>query len=225
MHNVFDAFTERNLFKLMSQGYIDGLESPVSIGKEGNIFTAVRAGEKRIMKIYRLSTCDFGKMYQYIRHDPRFPNLTNRRRKVVFSWAHREYRNLLKAREAGVDVPTPYAVLFNILVMEMVGTEHPAPQLKKSYPKNPKKFFDQVVIQMKKLHGAGFVHGDLSAFNILNDRERPVFIDMSQSTPLENPYAKEYLERDIRNICRFFSKLGVECSEASMRKKITGKHS
>jgi len=221
MHNVFDSFTERNLFKLISQGYFDGLKSPVSIGKEGNIFTAVKGKETRIVKIYRLSTCDFKKMYQYIRYDPRFPNLTSRRRKVVFSWAHREYRNLLKAREAGIDVPTPYAVLFNILVMEMAGTDDPAPQLKKVYPKDPKVFFERVVDQMRKLYAAGFVHGDLSPFNILNDHDRPVFIDMSQSTPLENPYAEEYLERDIRNICVFFAKLEVDCSEEQMRETIT----
>jgi len=221
-HNVFDSFTDRNLFKLISQGYFDGIESPISIGKEGNIFTAKKGEDTRIIKIYRLTTCDFKKMYQYIKFDPRFPSLNSRRRKVIFSWAQREYRNLLKAREAGVRVPTPYVVLFNILVMEFIGNDQPAPKLKDAHPKKPAAFFKEVIAQMKKLHKAGLVHGDLSAFNILNHNEKPVFIDMSQSTPFDNPYAKEYLTRDIRNICNFFNKQNVDCDPAKIHKTIVG---
>lgn len=221
MHDVFDQFAERNLFKLSSQGYFDELKSALSIGKEASVFTALKDDELRILKIYRLSNCDFKKMYQYIKADPRFPNLTNNRRKVVFSWAKREYRNLLKAREAGVRVPTPYVCFFNILVMEFIGREKAAPRLKDSPPDDPESFFDEVVGQMRKLYKADLVHGDLSAFNILNFDEKPVIIDMSQSTTLENPYAKEYLDRDIRNVCAFFSKLGVGCDEDSVKLRIT----
>ena len=50
-HNVFDDFTDRNLYKLMNQGFIDGLQGPLSTGKEGNVFIAKKDGEKRIVKI------------------------------------------------------------------------------------------------------------------------------------------------------------------------------
>ena len=70
--NVFDEFTVRSIFKLISQGYFEGLESPISIGKESNIFSALRKdNEKVIVKIYRLETCDFNRLYDYIKDDPR----------------------------------------------------------------------------------------------------------------------------------------------------------
>ncbi|MBW3002103.1 serine protein kinase RIO [Candidatus Woesearchaeota archaeon] len=220
LKNVFDSFTERNLFKLISQGYFDGLESPIFIGKEANVFTALKGRKRVVVKIYRLQTCDFNRMYDYIKFDPRFPNVKKQRRKTVFAWAQREYRNLLKAREAGVRVPTPITCLYNILVMEYIGDEEPALKIKDDLPKNKKKFFDTVILGIRKLYKAGLVHADLSHFNILNYKEKPVFIDMSQATPLEDPNAITYLERDINNICNFFKKRGVKAESEEIKKKI-----
>jgi len=201
LNDVFDIFTEKNLFKLITQGYIDGLESPISIGKEANIFAAKKEDEIRIVKVYRLQTCDFNKMYEYIRSDPRYTGLKNKKREVVFAWARREYRNLLKAREAEVRVPTPYAVMANILIMEFIGDEEPAQKVNKEFPKKPKEFFNAIIEQMRKMYKAKLVHADLSGFNILNYNQKPVIIDMSQATPLENLNSTEYLKRDIHNIC------------------------
>jgi len=221
LKNVFDLFTEKNLFKLISQGYIDGLHSPLSIGKESNVFTAKKGDEIRIVKIYRLQTCDFNRMYDYIKADTRYAGLSSKRREVIFAWAHREYRNLLKAREAEVRVPTAYVVLQNILVMEFIGDEDGAARkLKDVKPAEPEKFFKEVVEQMRKMHAAGLVHADLSGFNILNFNEKPVLIDMSQTTPLDNPNAQEYLKRDVHNICTLFKKWGVKAEEEEVLKQI-----
>lgn len=220
LHNVFDTFTERNIFKLISQGHLDGLESPIFIGKEANIFTALKDKKRVILKIYRLQTCDFNRMYDYIKFDPRFPHVRKQRRKTIFAWAQREYRNLMKAREAGVRVPTPITCTYNILVMEYIGDEQPAPKIKDKLPQDSKKFFDEVIEGMRKLYKAGLVHADLSHFNILNHKEKPVFIDMSQATPLEDPNSTEYLERDIKNICTFFKKTGVKAESEDIKKKI-----
>ena len=221
LKNVFDLFTEKNLFKLISQGYIDGLHSPLSIGKESNVFTAKKDGEIRIVKIYRLQTCDFNRMYDYIKVDPRYSALSSKRRDVIFAWAHREYRNLLKAREAEVRVPTPYAVLQNILVIEFIGDEDGAARkLKDVKPAEPEKFFKETVEQIRKLYKAGLVHADLSGFNILNFNEKPVLIDMSQTTPLDDANAREYLKRDVHNICTLFKKWGVKADEEEVMKKV-----
>ena len=222
MHNVFDDFTNRNLFKLISQGHFRGLESPISIGKESNVFSALTEDDRRVMvKIYRLETCDFNRMYDYIKSDARFASIKKSKRHIIFTWVQREYRNLLKAREAGVSVPTPMTFLYNILVLEFIGNEdYLAPMLKDKKPKNPKEFFNKIIENMKKLYKAGLVHADLSGFNILNYNEIPVFIDFSQTTSLEDSRAQEYLERDIRNICVFFRKLGLDANEKKMKEKI-----
>ena len=220
LKGVFDLFTEKNLFKLITQGHIEGLHSPLSIGKEANVFTARKDDETRVVKIYRLQTCDFNRMYDYIKADPRYSDLKNARRDILFAWAHREYRNLLKAREAEVRVPTPYAVLFNILVMEFIGDDMAAQRLKDDKPEDPEAFFKEIVVQMRKLYKAGLVHGDLSGFNILNYHQKPVLIDMSQATPLDNANAQSYLKRDVHNVCTLFAKWGVKADEETVLKKI-----
>ena len=189
------------------------------------MFSAIRKDGSRVMvKIYRLETCDFNRMYDYIKDDPRFIDMKKGKRNIIFSWAQREYRNLLKARQANVSVPTPFTFSKNVLVLEFIGDDGIfAPKLKDAIPKNPKEFFEKIIANMKKLHKAGLVHADLSAFNILNCNEKPVFIDFSQCTPLDSSRASEYLERDIRNICNFFKKIGLKTDEAKVKMQITGK--
>jgi len=202
--NVFDQFTERNLFELSTQGHFKALESPVALGKEANVFSARKTdGELVMVKIYRLENCNFKKMFDYIKVDPRYQSIRNQKRKIVFSWVQREYRNLLLARER-IRVPTPLAIKDNIIVMELVGEDEPAPKLKDSYPKDPVSFLGKTVDYMKGLIFAGMVHGDLSEFNILNNNEEPVFIDFSQGTTIKAPNAEELLVRDVRNIFSFF---------------------
>ncbi len=221
--NVFDNFTTRLLFELSSKGRFDELKSPISIGKEANVFTAeTKEGKTIVVKIYRLETCDFNRMYDYIKYDARYTNLKAKRREIIFSWAQREYRNLMKSREAGVRVPLPIQCKNHVLLMEHIGGKEPAPKLKDAHPDDPKKFMDKIVEYMKKLCQAGLVHGDLSEFNILNWKEKPVFIDMSQGTVNNSINADELLERDIKNMCRFAKKTGLDLDPYEMKKKITG---
>ena len=220
--DVFDRFTHRTVYKLITQGHFEGLKSPISIGKESNVFSAIRKDGSRVMvKIYRLETCDFNKMYYYINDDPRFEDLKRGKRNIILTWVQREFRNLLKAREAGIPVPTPIAFSNNVLVLEFIGDDDISPKLKDSFPINPKHFFKKIIDNMKRLYDAGLVHADLSAFNILNYNEKPVFIDFSQCTSLESSRAQEYLDRDIRNICIFFRKNSFECAEDEVKRYIT----
>ena len=208
--NVFDEFTIATLFKLSSQDHFDELEIPIRIGKEANIFLArKKEGDYVIVKIYRLASCNFNQMYSYIRSDPRFMDIKNRRRLVIFKWVQREYRNLLMAREK-INVPTPIAFANNVLVMESIGGDSPAGQLKDKRPINPKEFSELVLKSIKDLASLGLVHGDLSEFNILNYNEKPYFIDFSQTTSIEDPNAFDYLKRDLENIAKFFSKMKIE---------------
>ena len=221
-HGVFDEFTNRTLFKLITEGHFEGLESPINIGKESNVFSAIaKEGHRVIVKIYRLETCDFNIMHSYIKDDPRYANLKDKKRKVILAWVQREYRNLMNARDAQVSVPIPIAFLNNILVLEFIGKNADiAPMLKDKIPKNKKEFFEKIVENMRKLYKAGLVHADLSAFNILNFEEAPVFIDMSQATVLRHPRAEEFLTRDVRNVCVFFKKIGLKVNEKNVMRKI-----
>jgi RIO kinase 1 len=55
------------------------------------------------------------------------------------------------------------------------------------------------------------VHGDLSPYNVLWWRERPVIIDLSQTVDvITHPAARELVERDLRALARYFTRRGVD---------------
>ena len=217
---VFDAFTKRNLFELQSRDFYDEIVSPLFVGKESNVFLASKAKKIIIIKIYRIQNCDFKRMFQYIKQDKRYDFLKNKRREIIFAWTQREYKNLLRAERAGVEVPKPLGWKYNILIEELIGDKEPAPQLKDAIPDDPKKFLEEIIEQMRLLYKGGLVHGDLSAFNILNYQEKPVLIDFSQGTLTKTPNAQELLERDVKNVLQFFKKLDVKMSSVDVLKKI-----
>jgi RIO kinase 1 len=220
-NGVFDATTERNLFELQSRGYFDQLVSPYKIGKESNVFLAIKGKKKVIVKIYRVQNADFKRMFNYIKKDPRYDFLKNKRREIIYSWTQREYKNLLRAQQAKVTVPHPIVLRSNILVEEMIGDDEPALPLKDHHPEDPRKFFEEVIQNIEKLYHGGLIHGDLSAFNILNFKEKPYFIDFSQSTLVKTPNSLELLERDLRNVVHFFKGLGVKADAEQIFNKIT----
>ena len=221
---VFDQFTLRVLQRLSGAGHFDELARIASPGKEATVFAATRGGDgTAAVKIYRLETATFSKMYAYIRVDPRYARLKNNQRQVIFAWAEREHRNLLLCRSANVRAPMPIAYRSNVLVMEFIGHEQePSPRLKQQAPDDPAAFAALTLREIEKLSKAGLVHGDLSEYNILNHDEEPVLIDFSHSVTLEAPNSQELLERDVKNVVAYFTKLGVDIDEekelARMRK-------
>tara|TARA_Y100000310_G_scaffold328595_1_gene396965 strand:- start:361 stop:1059 length:699 start_codon:yes stop_codon:yes gene_type:complete len=207
LKGVFDEFTNRNLFELQSRGYFDELVSPLFVGKESNVFLAKSVGQVVIVKIYRIQNCDFNIMFSYIKKDIRYQHLNKHRRQIILAWVQREYRNLIKAEHAGINSPKSIAIKNNVIVEEMIGP--PALPLKDQHPKKPEKFLNEILKQVRKLYKFGLIHGDLSAFNILNHEEKPYLIDFSQSTLIKTPNSEELLERDIKNILQFFKKLKI----------------
>jgi RIO kinase 1 len=222
--NVFDEFTIRNLQQFTSQGYFEEVVESVNLGKEANVFRAItKEGGHVCVKIYRLENANFNKMYMYISQDPRYLDLRGDKRRIIFSWTQREYRNLLKAREV-IRVPKPLHFKNNIVITELIGIDGvAAPMLKDADIENPQETYDEIIVMIKKLFDAGMVHGDLSHFNILYHKKKPVFIDFSQSSTIESPMAKEMLERDVKNICTFFKKLGVVKEYEDVLEAITQK--
>ena len=90
----------------------------------------------------------------------------------------------------------------------MIG--EPAMKIKDSIPNHPLVFYNDLIKQIKKMLDAGLIHGDLSKFNVLNDNEKAVLIDFSQGMPKNSLRAKEYFERDLKNVNVFFKKIGVK---------------
>ena len=215
-NEIFDKLTLETLYKLANQGYLDILNGAISTGKEANVLTGINDDEEFIaVKIYRIATSDFKKMDYYLKGDPRFNIKTKNKRKIIYSWVTKEFKNLTRLHNAGVTVPQPITSSNNVLLIEFIGDSdgNPAQPVKNQPPKNPDEFFNKLLIQLKLfVNEAKLVHGDLSNYNILNKNEEPVIIDVSQSVVLDNPISRELLERDIHTLVREYTKLDVETS-------------
>ncbi len=223
---VFDTPTLKTLYTFASKGTITAMGGVVSTGKEADVFHAIgENGRELAIKIYRITTSDFQKMQDYLIGDPRFSNVRGTKKDIVFAWTKKEQRNLERSAEAGVRVPEPVTSERNILIMEFIGHDGvAAPRLKDIRLEDPQRIYETVAKYMRLLYQkAKLVHGDLSEYNVLLYEDVPVIIDMGQAVMLEHPMAREFLARDIKNIVRYFKKLGVDCSEEKLSAFITKK--
>ena len=215
---VFDQLTLMNIYKLIITRHLDTLDYPISTGKEANVFAGTTPEGKTVaVKIYRVATATYKDFRKYIEGDPRFKNIKSGHRSLVYTWARKEFKNLNRIQNAGIRVPEPITYLNNILVMEFIGIKGTAaPMLKDIILENPQECLDILTDAVKSLYKkCQIVHGDMSEYNILVPDDDIVIIDVGQSVLLTHPMAPEMLERDLRNLERYFRKykLGLDCAE------------
>ncbi len=210
---IFDEYTKKNVYNLQSKGYFDTLDYPVSTGKEADVFRGTTSnGEFVAVKIYRVETTRFKKMIDYLMYDPRFTGIKETKRGIVEAWCKKEFRNLRDAEEVGVACPKPIKAFKNVLLMDFVGDGkgNACPKMKDVLKKleNPEEVIEKVKRYIDLLYKeAELVHSDLSEYNILIKEEEPILIDMGQAISVKHPMAKEFLERDMRNIDRLSRKI------------------
>jgi len=220
---VFDKSTIRALHRLSTKHYFDVLEFVVSTGKEAHVFRARdSSGNYRAVKVYKTGTSEFNSMARYIEGDMRFSRVKSGKRGIVFAWTKKEFSNLTLIANAGVNCPMPLAFFENALVMEFIGSNGEAsPTLKERPPKDIGKAYDFVVDALARLlFGAGLVHADLSEYNILNREEELFIIDVGQAVLTSHPEAESFFQRDLKNMAKFFSRLGLKKSEAEMMQDV-----
>ncbi|MEE9267907.1 MAG: RIO1 family regulatory kinase/ATPase, partial [Thermoplasmata archaeon] len=160
---------------------------------------------------------------RYIRGDPRFLRVGGSRRKLIFAWATKEFRNLTRMRQFHVRVPPPIVVRDNVLVMGYLGSKtRPAPELRHVRVDDPERLLHLLLLDLKRLHRAGLVHGDLSEYNLLLWRGLPYIIDVGQAVPLVHPRAEEWFLRDMRNLARYLRTLGLDIDEEELGRRARG---
>lgn len=205
---VFDRSTLVLLQRFISKGTFDTLDFPIATGKEGNVFRASGEEGARAVKIYRVSTATYRALTKYIEGDPRFLRVGGNRRKIIFAWAQKEFKNLERMRQHGVRVPRPVTVRNNVLVMEYLGSpEAPAPELRRVTVDDPEALYDLLLEDMRRIHRAELVHGDLSEYNVLVWEGAPWIIDVGQAVHLDHPQAEAWFRRDMENMARYFTRL------------------
>ena len=228
VEEVFDNTTRMVVFDLMNSGIFYELNGVISAGKEARVYWGTTKEVTDVaVKIYLTSSAEFKSgMHKYIEGDPRFKDVKHDTRSLIAVWAQKEFRNLREADAAKVRVPKPIAVKSNVVVMEFIGKGGVrASTLKEQPPDDSEKVYKVIVTYIKRLYQkAKIVHGDLSEYNIMMWKGKPIVFDVSQSVSIQHPLADFMLKRDIANVNRFFRRQNVDViPDEELYKLVVGK--
>ena len=210
IEEVFDKSTLMVIYDFMNKQVIDEIHGVVNAGKEARVYYGKDPdGKELAIKIYLTSSAEFKKgMLPYIEGDPRFSHVRRDTRSLIYTWAQKEYKNLLRAKEAKVNVPNALAIQKNVLIMEFIGKNgERAPLMKETDLEDAEKTFKRLLTYVKRLYSkAGLVHADLSEYNIMIWKGKPVIFDVAQSVLVKHPMANTFLRRDLQNLHRYFKR-------------------
>jgi RIO kinase 1 len=222
------------------QKWITDVLSKIKIGKEANVYLC-RSGEAVLaplvaVKIYR------PRMFRNLKNDHLYRDgraslnedgniirdlgmLKAQHKRSLYgeeirlqSWIAYEYLSLQKLHASGVDVPRPYEMGANAILMEYVGDEQTAAPTLNSVSlgkAEAKGLYERLMADIDIMLGHGIVHADLSAYNVLYWQGRGVLIDFPQViSPHGNRNAYQIFQRDVYRLCQYFQRQGVRCDPA-----------
>ena len=144
------------------------------------------------------------------------------------SWISYEYQTLELLRAAGADVPKPYAMEKNAILMDYVGDlTSAAPTLNTVTldPDEVRPLFDRIIWNVDLLLSNQRIHGDLSAYNILYWDGDITLIDFPQVVPPEsNPTAWPIFQRDVTRVCQYFATQGLKINARKLATELWISH-
>jgi RIO kinase 1 len=145
------------------------------------------------------------------------------------SWIAYEFTSMRVLKLAGADVPEPYEMAHNAILMGYVGDEDGcAPTLSEiSLDRaEARSLFERVLHNIDILLANDRVHGDLSAYNILYWEGDITLIDFPQViSPRINRNAFSIFQRDVTRVCEYFAKQGVNTNPRKIANDLWRKHS
>ena len=134
---------------------------------------------------------------------------------VKQKWLGHEFEVLRVLWQAGARVPFPVSYDdVGGLLLEYVGDdERAAPRLAEARlsPEELAVAWGQLRDELRNFVECGWVHADLSAFNVLWWQEQVWVIDLPQAVDLvQSPHGFDFLHRDVANLGRWFGRHGVD---------------
>jgi RIO kinase 1 len=213
------------LAPLIEDGIVDSVIRRLKSGKEASVFIVACGKEIRCAKVYKdAQQRGFHKLAQYqegrkVRgsRDARAMGKGGKHGRSVqeAQWKNAEVEALYRLTAVGVRVPLPFGVFDGVLLMELVVDAHgdPAPRLNDVAltAAQARTWHAFMITQIVRMLCAGLIHGDLSEFNVLLDRDGPVIIDLPQAVDAaSNNNAFRMLERDVDNMRETFGRTAPE---------------
>ena len=229
----------KSIQPLIDDGLVDEVLRSLMSGKEAQVFL-VRCGQEICCaKVYKdVADRSFKKAVQYqegrkIRNSRRQRAMEKRskfgRDQQEEVWQRAEVDALFQLAAAGVRVPKPYGLFGGVLLMELiVGADGDvAPRLNDISMSAEQAIRDHATVMnyILRMMCVGLIHGDLSEFNVLQDAEGPVIIDLPQVVnAAANNSAKSMLQRDVENITQYYARFAPELAQTHYAEEIWELH-
>lgn len=227
--------TPKRIQPLVDDGLIDEVVSQLMSGKEATVYMVRCGNEIRCAKVYKEAIKrSFKKAAQY--QEGRKSRNSRRSRAMEKgssygreqqenAWQNAEVDALYKCADANIRVPVPYGCFEGVLLMELItdGDGDVAPRLNdiELTPEQAYRDHATMIGYVTRMLCAGIVHGDLSEFNVLQDENGPVIIDLPQAVDASaNNNAKVMLERDVNNMTRYYSQFSPELALTKYAKEM-----
>lgn len=197
--------------------------SNIKSGKEATVYRVKLDGQLVAMKVYKNpEEINFKNSKEYLA-GKFYKKLSERRaveknnkfaKKLIHkNWVKREFFMLEKLFNNGALIPKPILQVENAIFMELLGDEYTvAPRLCDIglSDNEVKNALNLILKNIELFWDLGVVHADLSEYNILWWKDNPYIIDFPQSIDVRtHPNSKEFFDRDLKNITKYFSKYNI----------------
>ncbi len=218
--------TPPRLLNLLEEGFIDAIEATLKTGKEAEVYLVRVRGELCCAKVYKDAqhrSFRQAAIYQEGRRvrDSRRARAMNKhsrygRHEQEEVWHSAEWLTLQALARAGVRVPRPRAFFEGVLLLDLVAGEDggPAPRLHDVGTLTPEVahiLHAELLREVVRMLCAGYVHADLSEYNILLDASGPVIIDFPQAVDAAaNAHAQSLLYRDVARLGEFLGRFAPD---------------
>jgi len=188
---------------LAKMNIINSLGRPLGVGKEADIYEAITDEDEQVaLKFHRLGRTSF-------RETRKKRSYVANRRHLTWYYqsrlaAEKEYDFLKIAQSAGVNVPKPYAQNRHVVVMDFIeGVD----LIDINEIEDTEGLLDEIIENIRLTYKAGLIHGDLSSFNIvLQKNGTPLLIDWPQAEPVDHPNSEVLIKRDVENVLTHFKR-------------------
>jgi RIO kinase 2 len=196
----FEGYDALALHTFAERDTIDGFGAPLGVGKESDVYE-VRSYQPLALKFHREGYTNF-------RAVDKERDYTSDHEHVSWFYtarkaAEREHETL---RELYPDVSVPRPVDHNrhaIVMDKMDGVELARAALDGEQAVG---VLDLVLAEMTAAYEAGFVHADMSEYNVFVATEGVTVFDWPQAVATDHENADEFLERDARNLVGYFQR-------------------
>lgn len=197
----FEAYDLLALNALVKRGSVNSIGEMIGVGKESRVYEATGGIIDRhiIIKFHREGKTSF-------KHVRRKRGHIEERKHLSWLYASRlaakrEF-DALKALYPDISVPEPVDHNRHAVVMSVAKGK----ELVNTRVDEPDWYLDEILEQVKKAYRRGFIHGDLSEFNIFINPDGCEIIDWPQYIDPARTNAEEMLYRDIDNVITFFER-------------------